>query len=64
MFCLPKTAWPPTSEKPIMKVSKVIIQTVAIFAFLGAVGLMFNYLLDSTLSNPFIANKADVEQQV
>ncbi len=47
-----------------MQVKKVIFQSVAILAFLSAVGLMFNYLSESTLSNPFLANMAELEQEV
>lgn len=47
-----------------MQVNKFIFQSVAILAFLSVVGLMFNYLSESTLSNPFLANRVEMKQEM
>ncbi|ACK67389.1 hypothetical protein PCC8801_3421 [Rippkaea orientalis PCC 8801] len=47
-----------------MRLIKLIFQSVAILTFLGTAGLMFNYLSESSLSNPFIANTVETQQEV
>lgn len=47
-----------------MKIKSVVFQSVVILAFLSAVGLMFNYLSGSNLTNPFLANNVELEQEV
>ncbi|MDJ0509152.1 MAG: hypothetical protein QNJ64_07855 [Crocosphaera sp.] len=46
-----------------MSIKKIAFDTVVILIFLGATGLVFDYILNGSFSNPLIGNTIATEEQ-
>ena len=47
-----------------MSIKRLMFDTVVILAFLTAIGLLFNYVLKTPLSNPLLGNTSQLEETV
>ncbi len=54
----------PLQECKTMSIKKLAFDTVVILAFLGATGLVFDYILNNSFSNPLMGNTITTEEQV